>query len=68
MPENAQDAVREFGTLYSNLLTGRKACLEIDMQLRAKALAMQAAGFVAPENDPDTFYEKLDQIDQESLR
>ena len=68
MPENAADEIKQYGMLYSNLLTGRKACLEIELQLRAKALAMIGAGFVAPESDPDTFYEKLDQVDQESLR
>ncbi len=68
MPENATDEIKQYAALYSNLITGRKTCLEIEMQLRAKALAMQAAGFVAPDSDPDTFYEKLDQVDQESLR
>ncbi len=68
MPENSQDQIREYGTIYSNLITGRKACLELEMQCRVKALAMQAAGFVAPDSDPDTFYEKLDEVDQDGLR
>ena len=68
MPENAQDEIKQYGTLYSDLLTGRKALLTIELQLRAKALAMINAGVCAPDSDPDTFYERLDQVDQESLR
>jgi len=68
MPESAQDAIKEYGMLYSNLLEGRKSLLGLEMQLRAKALAMEAAGFTDPDSDPDTFYGRLDGVDKESLR
>lgn len=68
MPEDAQHAIKEYGALYSDLITGRKALLTLELQLRAKALAMEAAGYTLPDSDPDNFYEKLDQVDQEGLR
>jgi len=68
MPENAKAEIAEFKMLYGNLEQGRESLIHLEMQLRAKSLAMTAAGITAPDSDPDMFQAMLIGLEQESLR
>lgn len=68
MPETAAIEIDEYEALYGDLVKGREMLLQTEMQLRAKVLAMIAAGFVGPDSDPEAFQLRLAEVDKASLR
>jgi len=68
MPENAQDEISQWLDLYNDLQNSTFHCTQTQMQLLAKGLAMQQAGVISMDNDPDRIFQQLKEQDKASLR
>ena len=68
MPENAQQEIEAWDTLYADLSEARAAVENRTFPLMAKGLAMQQAGVIAMETDPDILNQRIQEVDPASLR
>ncbi len=68
MPENAQAEINAWTSLYGDLTQAREAAAQRAFPLVAKAIAMQQAGVILMESDPDIINQRIQEVDPASLR
>ena len=68
MPESAQLEIEAWNTQFLDLYEARVRVTNASFPLMAKAIAMQQAGVILMESDPDIINERVKDIDLASLR
>ncbi len=68
MSENANDEVQQFLGLYNELQNAENHFEQTQMQCLAKSMAMQQAGVIEMDSNPDRIWEAIKRMDTASLR
>lgn len=68
MPENARDQISEFQVGLAEIQTARIQADHLNFSLMAKGMAMQQAGVIPMDMDPESVGQRILEIDLDSLR